>query len=135
MSYLCTYTNKTARGSVSWFQYYNVYFLIVMERKIWLYSKKVAERIVSMEQPSEIDPNRVQPLDEETKQHHKHRDKRLTKGCTNLMYACQQGHTQDIVKELRTKVINIWLYTHGSLVFLFSHKVSHTARKLILCYL
>lgn len=64
--------------------------------------------IVSMERPSEIDPNRVQPLDEETNQHQPHcRDKRLTKGCTNLMYACQQGHTQDIVKELRTKVINI----------------------------
>ena len=34
--------------------------------------------------------------------------KRLTKGCSSLMYACQRGLTDQIVKELRTKV-NIYI--------------------------
>lgn len=52
------------------------------------------------------DNNRVKPLDEQCKITNKPTDhpKRLTKGCTSLMYACQQGHTGTIVKELRTKV-------------------------------
>lgn len=58
----------------------------------------------SMELPREIDQNRVKPLDEECNPHQHQKDKRLQKGCTNLMYACQQGHTQIIVQELRTKV-------------------------------
>lgn len=31
-------------------------------------------------------------------------EKRLSRGCSNLMYACQQGLTDNIVKELRKKV-------------------------------
>lgn len=30
--------------------------------------------------------------------------KRLSHGCTHLMYACQQGLTDEIAKELRNKV-------------------------------
>lgn len=36
-------------------------------------------------------------------------DKRLSRGCSNLMYACQQGLTDNIVKELRKKV-NIFFF-------------------------
>ena len=34
----------------------------------------------------------------------KHEDKKLTKGCTSLMYACQQGLNSTVVNELRKKV-------------------------------
>lgn len=37
-------------------------------------------------------------------------DKRLSRGCSNLMYACQQGLTDNIVKELRKKVIIYLIY-------------------------
>lgn len=53
--------------------------------------------------------SRVKPLDVDCKQS-RQRFKRLTKGCTNLMYACQQGNTQDIVKELRSKVNAAHIY-------------------------
>ncbi len=53
-----------------------------------------------MELKRNIDHNRVKPLDDECKS----KDHRLTKGCTSLMYACQQGNTGTIVTELRNKV-------------------------------
>lgn len=56
---------------------------------------------ISMELKRNIDHNRVKPLDDECKS----KDHRLTKGCTSLMYACQQGNTGTIVTELRNKVI------------------------------
>lgn len=31
-------------------------------------------------------------------------EKRLTQGCTHLMYACQQGLTDEIVGQIRSKV-------------------------------
>lgn len=38
-------------------------------------------------------------------------ESKLQKGCTTLMYACQQGLTNDVVKELRTNVShNVILY-------------------------
>lgn len=54
-----------------------------------------------MELKRNIDHNRVKPLDDECKS----KEHRLAKGCTSLMYACQQGNTGTIVTELRTKVI------------------------------
>lgn len=53
-----------------------------------------------MELKRNIDHNRVKPLDDECKS----KEHRLTKGCTSLMYACQQGKTGTIVTELRNKV-------------------------------
>lgn len=53
--------------------------------------------------------------------------RRLSKGCTHLMYACQQGLTDEIAKELRTKVssaptnlfeIDLLFSKHGENVFL-----------------
>lgn len=70
-----------------------------------------------MELKRDIDQNRVKPLDEECSHnhhpqtHHNHnKDKRLTKGCTHLMYACQQGIAEEIIKELRTKVYFMFCY-------------------------
>ena len=31
-------------------------------------------------------------------------EQRLNGGCTTLMYACQHGHTEKIIKELRSQV-------------------------------
>lgn len=57
-----------------------------------------------------IDHIRVKLLDDE-QYHNKNeltiKDKRLAKGCTNLMYACQHGLNGEIVKELRNKVLYI----------------------------
>lgn len=53
-----------------------------------------------MELKRNIDHNRVKPLDDECKS----KEHRLSKGCTSLMYACQQGNTGTIVTELRNKV-------------------------------
>lgn len=53
-----------------------------------------------MELKRNIEHNRVKPLDDECRS----KEHRLTKGCTSLMYACQQGNTGTIVTELRNKV-------------------------------
>lgn len=48
-------------------------------------------------------------------------EKRLTRGCSNLMYACQQGLTDSIVKELRNKVKLLYkCAVRKSLFFVFT---------------
>lgn len=68
--------------------------------------------------------NRIEIIKRRKKRHSRHakEENRLKEGCTNLMYACQQGLTDKIIGELRSEVIFPFqmIFSHNFvLLFLF----------------